>query len=281
MAFSLTSWWYLHIYTWADLIEIALFSSVIYYFSAWLKEDKQKPLLLSFYGYCVAITIGHIAHLQTVSSALFLFAPVLLVVFIVLHQDTLQRNFITLHNITPSQTTANDWLELLVRSCLVAVSNNKPISCIIQKRNDLHTLLSCPYEFKCKLSEGLLDLLINSSGFNPKKLIWLKDDGTLQAVNTSWKKNSVDTWLAQEIKEQEQWLQDALFFTAKTDALYCKINPSNRTFTLVAQGKLLEEVSAHAALKTIKKYLGHFDLTTKGDNHAGHHKTTTTEQSFS
>ncbi len=278
--FHSPTWWYLHIYGWKDILEVLLFSSAVYYFSSWLAQDHQKKLLLTFYGYCSVLTICHMARLYTSLSALILFAPVVLVVFVVLHQDVLQRNFVTLHNITPARNTWQEWTEVLVRTCLVAISDNKALHCIIEKRNALDDFLENSYTFNCKLSEGLLDLLINSNGFDASRIIWLQDNGSLLGVNSNWKKSSVDTWLAQEVKEQEPWLQDALFFTSKTDALYFKLNPQTRTFTLVAQGKILEEVSAHAALKTIRKYLGHFDADKKGEVHASGHKVPSSEQSF-
>jgi len=278
--FTTPTWWYLHLYGWKDILEIGLFSGAIYYFSSWLQKDQQKPLLLSFYGYCSALIVCHVAHLSTVGAALFLFAPVVLVVFVVLHQESLQRNFVTLHNITPWHAYDEDWVALLMRSCLVAVSNHKALSCIIERRNALHTLLDTPFLLQCKLKEGLLDFLTESNSFNDKELVWLQDNGTLLGINCSWKKRSVDAWLAKEVKEQEPWLQDALFFTSKVDALYFKINATTRTFTLVAQGKVLEKVSAHAAVRTIKKYLGHFNPAKKGDTYATSPQTVSAEQSL-
>lgn len=262
------TWWYFNIYTWKDILEVCFFSGVLYYFSRWLARDYRKPLVLIFYGYCTAIVTSYQLQLQTATVALITFAPVVLTLFMVLHQETLQRNFITLNTITPSNHSWQDWTEILMRSCLIAASHNKQIYCIIEKRNSLSELLETDYTLDCKLSEGLLELLIESNNFNPEALIWMKDDGTIQGVNSAWKKRSIEAWLAQEVKEQELWLQDALFFTAKTDALFFKLDPITRTFTLIAQGKLLEHVSAEAALKTIKKYLGHFTTAKKGDLYA-------------
>lgn len=279
--FTTPTWWYLHLYGWKDILEITLFSGALYYFSLWLQRDKQKPLLLYFYGYCLALTVCYVAHLATTQTALLLFSPVILVVFVVLHQESLQRNFVALHTISSSYKDSEDWVSLLMRSCLVAVSNHKELSCVIERRNALQTLLDTPFLFQCKLKEGLLDFLTESDSFNDKELIWLQDDGTLLGVNCSWKKRSIDAWLAKEVKEQEPWLQDALFFTSKVDALYFKINATTRTFTLVAQGKVLEKVSAHAAVRAIKKYLGHFKPAKKGDTYATSPQTVSSEQSLS
>jgi hypothetical protein len=269
---------HLSLYSWKDICEVLFFTSIVYYFSIWLKRDRQKPLLLSFYAYLTVITFSYYANLFTITTLLITFAPVGLVLFIVLHQETLQRNFISLHNITPKEDYG-DWVEHMIRSCLVAVGNNKPIHGLIEQRDNLTEFLHISHRFESIITKGLLDVLTQSTSFNSEKIIVIKDNGTLIGINGTWKKSSVDTWLAAEVKEQEQWAQDALFFTAKSDALYFSIDPSTRTFTLLAQGKIIETVSAQAARKTIKQYLGHFN--DKGEHYAKSDKATSTKQSLS
>lgn len=271
-------WWQLGIFGWKDIIEILFLSGVFYYISCWLKRDFQKPLLLYFYGYCGLFIVTHYAHLNTISSSLLLFAPVIAIGFIVLHQETLQRNFIMLHNITPSPHQSEHWTESLIRASLVGVSNNKQIRCLIEKKDALTAAIECPVFLESTITQGLLDMLIDSNSFDSDKMVWLKQDGTLKGINCTWKKTSVEEWLAQEVKEQEEWLQDALFFTSKTDALFFLINPTSRTCTLVAQGKVIERVSAHSALKTIKRYLGLLEPLQKGESHAPESQTHTTQQ---
>lgn len=270
-------WGYFSLYGWKDILEVLILSSIIYYFSCWLKKDNQKPLLLSFYGYCTIITASYYLNLVTLSTVLITFAPVVLVLFIVLHQETLQKNFIALHTLS-EKTFSQDWIEHIIRSCLVAVGNNKPIHVLIEKHNDLTPFLNISHRFESTITQGLLDLLIQSDSFEPEKIIILKSNGTLVGINGSWKKSSVDTWLATEVKEQEEWAQDALFFTAKSDALYFKIDQKTRIFTLLAQGKILETVSAERAQKTIKQYLGHFNE--KGDLYEQKNRASSTKQSL-
>ena len=270
--------WSLHVYGWRDCIEIALLSGGVYYLSHWLKKDFQKPLLLYFYGYCALFFITHYVHLQTLSSSLLFFAPVAMIVFIILHQNTLQKNFITLHNITPTAQMNEHWTELLMRSCLIAASNNKHVRCIIEKTNALTTCLETAVTLDCNLTEGLLDILIDSNSFNKNNMIWLQGNGTVKGINSSWKKSSVEAWLAQDVKEQEEWVQDALFFTTKTDALFFSIDPTSRTCTVVCQGKLAEHVSAHAALKSIKRYFNISLQNKKGELYDQQQKTTTHQQ---
>jgi len=279
--FDTSTWSYLHIYGWKDVLEIAFFSGIINYFSIWLKKDSQKPLLISFYSYCTLFVLCNCIQLTTVTTALLIFSPTVLVIFILLHQESLQRNFITLHKIKPAQAESHDWVESLVRSCLIAASNHKSLKIIVERQNRLSSLVTTPLALRCSLQEGLLDFLVTSPSFLSEQMIWVQDTGMLVGVNSSWKKTSIEMWLAQEVKEQESWLQEAIFFTAKVDTLYIKTDPLTRTFTLVAQGKILEKVSAHGAVRTIKNYLGKFDQTKKGNVYASSNAESVSEQSLS
>jgi hypothetical protein len=277
--FNSSFWWNLYIFRWQDIVEVLAFSGGIFYLSKWLRKDTSTPLLGMFYGYCALFLTAYHFQLLTLSTVLLTFAPIMIAVCLMLHQSTLQKNFIALHAITPTEEIS-DWVDLVVRSSLVAVGENKPITAIIEKTQALDTLLSSTYPFDCPLSEGLFQVLISSKTFCANDILWISNSGKLRAINSQWKKSSVDEWLAQEVKEQEQWLQDALFFTTKTDALFFKLHPKTRTFTLVAQGKILQHASAHAALRMIKKYLG-LTAQDKGKNYAHIQKTTPSEQSIS
>lgn len=276
-----TVFWDFGIFSWRDCVEILFLSYALYGVSLWLQRDFQKPLLLYFYGYCLLFFTTHYAHLSTIHSLLLTLFPICALIFILLHQDTLQRNFVMLRNITPAEQVTEHWTELLIRSSLVAASNNKEIRCIIEKGDSLSTILTCPVKTDCHVNPGLLDLLIESSLFKQHAMLWLNKTGRVQGINCLWKKTSLETWLAQELKEREEWIQDALFFTSKTDALFFILHPTTRTYTLIAQGKLLERISAHAALKTIKQYLGLLvNNEIKGDLHVHKGATHASEQFF-
>src|SRR3989338_8316527 len=107
MIFDSFFWSTFHIYRWRDVIEIIFLSGVFYYFCLWLKQDTQKPLLLTFYTYVFTLTIAYFTGLPTVTFILTSFFPVLLVCFIIIHQSTLQKNFIALHAISPKTTATH------------------------------------------------------------------------------------------------------------------------------------------------------------------------------
>ena len=271
-------WWHFDLYRWQDAFEILLISCLVYYLSRWLAQDKQKPLLSVFYGYCSALLIAEYANLTTISTLLLLFLPIACTVFLIIHQNTLQKNFVTLHALTPSQKPSANWIESLVRAGLTAASDNKSFTCIIEKKQALETLIRSQHSIAAPLSLELLRLVGTSSLYLPEQMLWIDGHARLHAFNATWQKNSVTEWLSQEVQEQEPWLRDALFFTSKTDALFIKLIPETRTFTLIAQGKIIQKALAQHAFSTIRTYLGYTPHSLQGDWYVPFGKNNLSEQ---
>ncbi len=242
--------WYL--FGWRMAVEVIFFAALFYYTVSWLSADKRKNLVLWFYGYCAAAFGAHILHLPTMAQFLFLFAPAAIMIFVLFHQDTLQRNFIVAKNITPARPT-NDWLGDLMGVFLSTVSKNKPVICVIEKTDALCTLLASPLTFNTPIQKNLLEILLNSTAFESQKMIWINHHGQLMALNASWHQLD-DEWFKSEMGDTQAWKQDAILLTNKTDALVFKISP-NRMVDLVAQHKMIEQVSINEALLVIKQYL--------------------------
>ena len=244
-----------HIFSYKDLLEIMFFSSCIYYFSVWLKQDRTKNLLFPFYCFCVVTLLASTFHLQTVSSFLLFYGPVIVLLFILVHQEQLQRNFVTLHNIKPQKDLATkNWVETVIQSTLRARTKNKTIRVIIEHTDSLSSCITAPFRLETEMQSSLLNMLLDSPSFDQEKMIWLSSAGKLIAINGSWSQNAQKEWIAQELKETDAWLTDTLLFTTKTDALAFSCTPETNGFTICAQGKVIEEVSAAQSLRII----GHF-----------------------
>jgi len=237
-----------------SIIEILCISSAFYYFSLWLRRDRQKNLLFSFYAYCVAIILAHACNVTLIEQILFMVAPVTLMLFILVHQETLQKNFILTQNITPA-VADTDWLGMLMRIFLIALSKNKSVVCVIEKHDSLKTVLTAPLSFNAQIQKDLMDILLSSDSFDAQKMIWVNHHGQLLAINATWNSLVDEAWIDSSIHELEEWKQDALLLANKTDALIFKIYPETRTVDLIAQKRLLEHLPINDAVATIKKYL--------------------------
>jgi hypothetical protein len=243
--------------TWHDGIEILFFSSLFYYLALWLRKDRQQNLLWYFYGYCAVTLIAYNANLPTISLFLLVFSPAIIMLFIMVHQDILQRNFVALRHITPAQTTTHNWLESLIQTCLIIINKNKSITCIIERSDNMHTFLHVPFIVHAPLHTALLEILINCDSYDQHKMVWIDAQGNLEGINASWR-HSITQSSNQETTMQpseENLIEDALLYTTKTDALIFTINPDTRTFTIITCGNQLQKVSAHHAYSTIQKYL--------------------------
>lgn len=244
------------LFTYKDCIEIILCTVGVYYFSLWLKQDRQKNLLFSFYGYCAIVFGSYYAGLPTITSLLFITAPLTIMLFIVLHQDLLQKNFIALAAINaPPAEHENDWLETVIRACLVAINNNKTIYGVIEHRDSLSSMLSTSVPLYTDVQKNVLTMALESASYDQEKMLWFTAQGKLLGINTQWNVLSSDIVTPSKSATLPLWQQESLFFTHKTDAIVFSINPISRTFTLIAQGKIVEHINASHAFNTIKKFL--------------------------
>jgi hypothetical protein len=255
----------LAIFGFKDVIEIFSISAGLYYFSMWLKQDKQKSLVLYFYSINSLMIAGHLASLPTLNSALTMLYPSILMLFIVIHQRSLQKNFVTLKNIQPAQITNHNWLEILLRSCIIAANNKRQISCLIEGHDTLNELVSAPFEIKSTLQPELLDALLTSTSYNQHKMIWLSSTGVLLGINTEWQ--LLDSIVDNPASELDDWQRNCLLFTTKTDALAFRLNPLTKKFDIVTEGVLLEKIPTDQAIKLMRKHFIKKDLSKNRRNH--------------
>lgn len=238
---------------WRDAAEILFFSAIIYYFCRWLAKDSHKNLVGYFYSYCLLTAVSYTLNISTITHFLILFAPTTLMLFIVFHQFTLQKNFVTLRNIVPATPEKTDWLETLVRSCLISISNNKELVCIIEHSDSLSEHISTPLALHAPLSKELLDIVFTSNSFDQYQMLWLDSQGNVLGVNAQWKETADD--FAAQTAQGQRWKHDALLYTEKTDAIVFKVTPASHSFDIVAAGTVFEKVNAANTLTFIGKYL--------------------------
>lgn len=250
--------------TWRDIIEIIFFSTVIYYFTQWLGYDTKKNLVLPFYVYCGLLLGSYALGISGITTVLLWCAPLVATIFIVVHQTTLQKNFITLtaqNSQEPAQPTAT-WIEEVVRASLLAVNKNKNLIYIIERTQSLHNYIQASYTMHALCSAALINTVVEQSQHNPIQL-WLTKSGTLMACNVQWSIGEDMLTLSNNVP---QWLADALVATAKSDAVVLHCSSSTRLFTLVAGGKQITNL-APAHIPTLLHQI------IKGDDHENQHYT--------
>lgn len=245
----------LHISSWRDILEITLFSTSIYTFLVWLKKDTQKDLTSAFYGYYILFIGSYYCSLYTLSTVLLLTSPITLILFIVLHQETLQKNFVVLKKIQKTPPTDMHWIDELMKIFLNAVNNKKDILGVIERCDNLQDILKAPYLFYADIKKDAFDILLEKHSCTQEHLLWLNQEGKLIAINSSWQLELSDEWISPDVLSLAKWKQDAIFITSKTDALVFKVNSLTRTFDLIVQGKLIEHNDAQQTLLLLYAYI--------------------------
>src|SRR5580700_2502155 len=114
---------YFSLLDWRDIVEIVSLSTAIYYFSSWLKNDSHKNLSIPFYLYISSFIVAHYLNLQVLSSLLLFSSPIIFTIFILVHQKSLQKNFVVATRIDLDQRYKRDWLEELIKANLSAINH--------------------------------------------------------------------------------------------------------------------------------------------------------------
>jgi len=259
-----------------NFVEIIFLSSTVYYFSLWLKKDKRHNLLLYFYCYCLLMIATYLLHLPTLNLFLLYTSPIALLLFIIFHQEQLQKNFITLVNTTKSHPkNTSEWLENLIRASLHGINSNKSLIVAIEQCSDVSPFVEPACSLAGDLSFDSLLLVIDSPHFDQNKILWCSYQGQLKGVNCALL-TSQTTPIGTDIPA---WQQYALLMTLKTDTIIFKTNIAQRTFDVVIKGTCTPNIPAHQILTFIKKYVP-TSITAKGDYiHDQHNQTHHHEQS--
>src|SRR3984893_10089955 len=218
-----------------DIIEIAFYSSCIFIFCTWLKADKTKNLLGYFFAYSGLTLLAWVIQLPTLTSFLFSYAPIALLLFIILHEKTLQRNVVALRSLTPAQHTSHDWVDIVISSCLAAINANKTITIVIERKDALDHFLQTPFFLNADISKDILDMLLSSSLYDEQKMIWITTSNKIKAFNTSW------------IVDQEVLMH--------SDTVILSANRINRMFTLTHSSVETKNISAHQVRSMLTKQL--------------------------
>ena len=234
-------YWYFFKLT--SIVEIFLISVALYFWLRLLAQDRQKPLVLWFVSYLAfACFIFHI-HLPVMSHVILYTAPAVLLFFILIHQETLQKNLIRLCNITSPEPTTHDWLSDIVRLCMISIADKKNMYLIIEKTDSVATLLNCPLTLHAPINRSLITLLYSSSQISSNSIWWANRHGKLLGINIQVKDS------------QQDWLADVLLLSSKTDALFISVDAATRMFTLIAHAKMMETDQATHILTATRQYL--------------------------
>ncbi len=246
---------YLKIYSWRDCAEIFLLTVIIYKFTRWLSKDQTLAPISFFYTYALLVVGTYYLNLSIVNTVLLWASPVCLVLMIVMHQYSLQKNVIAYKTIKPAYEEHYDWVDELMRSCLNALNKNKDIVCIIERSDNLKDIVVAPYYVNADLRKYVLELLFEHLPDRVPTIIWVNVSGKIVAINARCVADKDAVVFDAGGADVPMWKQDALLLTQKTDALLFHISPVNRLFDVFIKGKVVEGLTAAHALTLLRHQL--------------------------
>lgn len=237
-----------------DLMEIVCIMFIVFYFVRWLRTDEHKHLAWYLYGWSL-LSIGAWYCSFATLGMLFLYCwPAALVLFIVVHQKTIQKRFINPQQIIPAQRFAHDeWLAATIRHSYLALHAHKELTFCIQGNTSLQETIIQGVQVNAPITQTLLQLVLTSSTVHTQSTIVVSQDGQLLVYNAN----------LQPLHEAElnsfhtahDWHQASINLTTHFDCIIFKLSATTHQFDIAAQGTVVTGIMAEQAQAMIARYL--------------------------
>lgn len=239
-----------------DYIEIVFFSTLIYSISAWLLYDHTKKLIPYFYLYIITLTGAHYYALPTITFFLLLTIPGTIGLFVLMHQETLQKNLIGLKNITTATKITQNWIDSLMQIILHQINRKKDMVCVIEKSDALEPFITTTFELHAPFSSDILTILCDSPSYNPHHILWMTHQGVIKGINGSW--NAVATPTTPLLYEATR------LHTQTNDALFFHAHAATNQATVIKNGTVEKNLTITQLHQILKKHLSTSSHTKKG-----------------
>jgi len=245
---------YLGILRWADFVEIALFTAIIFQFCCWLRRDRTNFLLGYFYAAGAVFLCALFFDLRAILELYRTSWPILVLLFIIVHQKSLQQNYVAARTIAPIKSTADmQWIHLCMRAAFKAVQRKKNIIFIIQGKQQLEEHITDTIALHSPITQQTLDMIIESSIIEDHTIMLLNQTGILLGFNGHWLSTEIPTIQNDTPLTEQQ--KHALMWTSKTDALVFFAHTESKRITLLAQGTIVQDIPNDKAELVINQYL--------------------------
>jgi len=241
----------LGIFRWFDFLEIALLTGIIYRFCIWLKHDRTSFLLGYFYVGCFIFLGAALLNLQAVLEFYRYCWPALLILFIIMHQKSLQQNYVAARTIEPETFSAeHGWVHIVMRATFKALQRKKNLVFLIEGKYQLDDYLTKKIVLQSPVQQTLFDMITESNIIEDNSIVLLNQQGTLKAFNCTWQ--TLETpQPASPIDQQSYTIQ----WSSKTDALAFFAQADSKRITIIAQGTIVPDLTSDKAELIIGQYI--------------------------
>lgn len=242
---------------WKDYLEIGMLTLILYAAGCWLQQDTQRKLLKYAVGYAFGVLAAYLLELPTLLMLCIWYAPTIAILFVLMHQKTLQRNFVALTHTPPQIGAPDEWLESLMSLCLYNMHHVRATRCVIQHTLELNDFLHSSFALNTPVQQDLLTLLCDSSAYHETEFLWLQTNGMVRGINTTLTMSEQTNQGASghATRSSAASLEQMVTLTSSTDALIFFLDPLSGLFTVIVGETIFKKISAHHALQMIKKHI--------------------------
>lgn len=254
---------HLSFYSYQNYIEVSFFIFTTYNYLTWLKQDHTKKLLLHSYMFFALLLFSYYSSCTILFYSMLISAPILIIFSIIIHQRQIQKNFIVASSkyVTISTIPHKNWLESLIRSCLLFSYQKKQILCIVQRSNDVSCLLEIPFQLNLAIQQEIINLILSSSSLHNPTMLLADKSGILRSINVKWNANMTDELLAFNNNEKLTPHDEAItLLTKKTDAFVFLLNTSTNQHAIWYQGTCLKQITIQQLLTCCNEILSNVSI---------------------
>lgn len=241
----------------SDCLEVMSFITITYLCLNWLKQDHTKNLLLGSYAYFCLLVVAHLSFCNILFATMLFGAPICIVFALIIHQKQLQKNFVlaTKQQFSLAITPQKNWIETLIQSCLIASHQQKKITCIIERSQNLGPLLDTPFLLQLPIQQDIIPFLLASSKITDHSIFWIHESGIIESVNVTWSNVLKNEIIIKPHTTTALTHEAALLLTAKTDALIFSLHTAADTHTIWYQGTSLKQATIQHVLQSVKNII--------------------------
>ena len=249
-----TTW--LSLITLADALEITFFVAAFRTVSLMVYKQKNKQLLLGWYAYTGTFLVAYVVSFHAIMALTVVLLPAALALGIILHEKRFQQALVSYDRIDAVQAigASGNWVDELMSFLLQRINQCYDVQVLLEQRNLLSTCLVTDNRIDARCSRKTLELL-HGPVFHKDDILWITTQPLIISAAARWRQSSAG------------FIEHAAHVSMTLDCIGIRACSTTRRFTVIVQGKIIENLSAHHTLNLLQELCGVHRVAVKGDIH--------------
>ncbi len=234
------------IYSLRDLVELGGITLSIYLFLCWLRRDQKSPLVSYSLATFSIIYCSYLLDLTVLTHFFLLCLPWYVMMIILFHQKMLQSNYIAYDKKTIQKIDTTTWLQVVLRTLVRSINANQKLTIIIERSQSIAVYVRCDARMNASINDDIMSLIFDAHRDRKNLMMLIHESGVIKAVPVLWDTQDTNA-------EKTDPLHDALLITAHNDTLVISSDNHQRTFNLIMNGTVTQQLSATQLLAHLEQ----------------------------